>query len=289
MHYSELNYNSSKEIRALLEAAGIRLQKRFGQNFLIDPHVRSAICRLAAPKPCTVWEVGPGIGSLTHLFVEQGCQLRVFEIDHGIISMLKELFQGSGLQIEAGDCVQTLPIAWQQNPAPDVLVGNLPYNAAGAIIMAMLEKAFIPSRFIVMVQRESAQRMTALPGSKDYSAYSVACQARVKVRSVFDVLPGSFFPVPEVTSTVVEMTPLSDGGEGELPAFFSSLVRRAFQSRRKTFANNFRKVMLDGGISGEMVMDACREAGIPPDIRAEKVSVEQFISLAKLIARQEHP
>ncbi|AFG38242.1 16S rRNA (adenine(1518)-N(6)/adenine(1519)-N(6))-dimethyltransferase RsmA [Spirochaeta africana] len=285
MHYSELNYNSSQAIRGFLEARGIRLQKRFGQNFLVDPHKRAAICRLIpAEAGQPIWEIGPGIGALTHELLQRGDQLTLFEIDYGLIAILQELFADDPVAVVAGDCVTTLPEVWQASARPAAVVGNLPYNAASAILMAMLEGGMLPPRLITMVQRESALRMTARPGSKDYSAYSVACQARSRVSLCFDVPPEAFFPRPEVVSTVVQLVPLD--AEPDLPPWFSPLVRRAFSSRRKTLRNNMKNGELYPGITGEMVLEAALGLGIAPETRAERIGVDEFIQLSRAVARQ---
>lgn len=286
MHYSELNYNSSRDIRSFLEQNSIRLQKRFGQNFLVDPHVRQAIvdqCLSRGGK--TFWEIGPGIGSLTQELIRHADRVTVFEIDYGIIKLLEGLFAGENLEVVSGDCVETLPMYIAEHSVPDVIVGNLPYNAAGAILMSILEGGYLPDTLITMVQRESALRMAAAPGSKDYSAYSVACQARSEIRICFDVAPDSFFPRPEVVSSVVKLSPLRINHD--LPPWFSSLVRSAFSSRRKTLRNNMKGIQLYPGVSGEMVLDACSDLGIEPGIRAEKISVEEFIALAGSLSPQE--
>lgn len=282
MHYTELNYNSSQQVRAFLESRGIRLQKRFGQNFLVDPHKRAAICNLVpSAGDAPLWEIGPGIGALTHELLQRNSSLTLFEIDHGLIKILHELFEAEAIEIIQGDCVDTLPTAWEERRKPAAIIGNLPYNSAGAIIMALLEKDMLPSCLITMVQRESAQRMTAVPGTKDYSAYSVACQARSRIRQCFEVPPEAFFPRPEIVSTVVRITPQPD--HPSLPPWFSSIVRRAFSSRRKTLRNNMKGIELYPGITGEMVIDAGADLGIAPETRAERIEVEQFIELARAV------
>lgn len=285
MHYTDVNYNSPRSVRGLLEAHGIRLQKRFGQNFLVDPNIRASICRLVPVQSGDmVWEIGPGIGALTHELIHHGCQVTAFEIDHGLIAILKELFYGEQLSVVTGDCVRTLPAYCQSSSQPQAIVGNLPYNAASAIIMALLEGDQLPAHLLTMVQREAANRMAADPSNKEYAAYSVACQARADIRIRFDVPPEAFFPRPEVVSTVVEVIPRQL--ESPLPPWFSPLVRRSFQSRRKTLRNNLKGQPVYPGITGEMILDACLSQGIPPEIRAERIEVEQFIQLARAVSPQ---
>ncbi len=299
MLYHELNYNSSTAVRSFLEQRGMRLSKRFGQNFLVDPHIRHRICQtaladLSDKESPFIWEIGPGIGSLTQELLAAGSRLTVFEIDHGLIAVLREFFAEdlARMEIVTGDCVETLPAYASNHALPDVLVGNLPYNAASAILMTMLEKGLIPGRIIVMLQRESALRLTASPGTKEYSAFSVACQARCQVNQEFDIPPESFFPRPEVVSRLVSLRPLvanqsSLAAASDLPPFFSALVRRAFQSRRKTLRNNFRSCQVYPGLSGELVLDAFSDLGIAAELRAETVSVSQFIEVSRYLASRQ--
>lgn len=280
-----MTYDSPKQIAQLLRERGLSLKKRFGQNFLISPGARQKIVSLLAPNPNElVWEVGPGIGSMTHMLLPAVERLVTFEIDHGLVKILQESFAGEPrLLVVAGDYLKTWRGIVSSGGFPSAVIGNLPYNAAAPIVASFTEWEVPVSRAVVTVQREVARRMAAAPGTKDYSSFSVVCQSVFDVQLHGDIAPPSFYPVPEVTSTVVRLVPngvhrVSDRG------LFNEVVRRLFGSRRKTVRNNLLSFGGGGRFDSEDVERALRAAAIEPQSRGEELSVAQITMFVSALA-----
>ncbi len=270
-------YDSPAAIRTFLEAEGLAMSKRFGQNFLVDRNAREKLCAaLGAAEPCHIWEIGPGIGSITSLLLEKGHRVTAFEIDHGFARILRELFgDNPRFTLVEGDVLKT----WQGQFAaglPDIIFGNLPYNVALAIVGDLLEAGCVPSKMVFTVQKEAAQRIIASPGSKDYSSFSVLCASVCKGKILYDIGASAFWPRPRVTSSVIAMAPRPDPVAASDREGFSRFVRGAFASRRKTLRNNL--AALDAGLAAGLGA-ALAERGISEDIRAEALSPEQLSSL----------
>ena len=278
-----MNDDSPPAIRAVLDELGIRPRKRWGQNYLINRGVREKLVVLLDVGPgMTVWEIGPGLGAMTWLLVEalDGAELTVFEIDRKVIGYLERRFAGRPLRIVSGDAVRT----WHEEAAgaglPDRLLGNLPYSCASAIIGSFVEADIFPARAVFTVQKELAERLVSEPGRKTYSAFSIICRQSLAIESHGDVRPGSFYPAPEVTSTIVSVRRRTTGPTAVDPALFRSLVRRLFASRRKTLRNN----ILAGESDLEPLLAACAECGIDTTRRPEEIDVETYVRLANRVA-----
>ena len=237
------------------------MSKRLGQNFLVHRPSRQRILDLVqAPVSAKTWEIGPGIGSMTALALDAGLALTAFEIDYGFARLLKRLFGERPLfALVEGDFIDTwkgeLEASRPLGRPPERIFGNLPYNAASSIVASIIEGGLRPARMVFTVQREGALRMTARPGTKDYSAFSVLCSSAFATKIAFDLGAGCFWPAPRVQSSVVLMVPRTDPLEDGDRAGFSAFVRSAFSSRRKTLRNNLR---------------AC-EAEILPEVLAESL------------------
>lgn len=273
-----LNYDSPAALQAFLDSQGYNALKRWGQNFLINPGARKQILAALDLTPGEpVWEVGPGLGALTHHLVSAGHPLTVFEIDPGYVQFLKDEFGSApaGFTVVDGDVIKT----WsRQNQRPKKCVGNLPYNAASAIVADFVEGGYFPEIFVVTVQLEMAQRMTATPGNKNYSSFSVLCQSAFELTDVVTLKPGSFYPAPEVNSRVVKLK-----AHHRYPDLdhrrFSIFVRECFSSRRKTLRNNLSGVASALHLSDESVLLAFGEAGVDLKLRAEVISVQKFTEI----------
>ena len=272
-----MNYNSPKSIQDILSLHGFAPQKKFGQNFLISKEVREHILSVIDIDPgLNIWEIGPGLGSMTALMLEKltAGKLSVFEIDKGFIEILKKLFENR-IEIIEGDFIKT----WKKYKAasaalPDRIFGNLPYNSASAIIAALIEENSVPEKMIFTVQKEAAQRIAAKPGTKDYSSFSVLCQIACDIKIETEIKGGAFFPVPDVTSSLISMTPHNRYDVIKERKAFSQFLRTLFKARRKTILNNLKSID-----SVETIMDMLREENILPGIRAEKLDVPQIVSL----------
>ena len=308
-----LSYDSPTSIKAFLEAEGLAMSKRFGQNFLIDKNARERLHSvLETAKPSHVWEIGPGIGSITSILLEHGHRVTAFEIDHGFARVLRDIFgknpdfrlvegdflktwkaelsaagaaPASGVAVSAGTApASTAAIsagtsAAANAPAPDFIFGNLPYNAALAIIADLLEEGLLPPRMIFTVQKEAARRIAASPGTKDYSAFSVLCASVCRTKILYDIGASSFWPQPRVTSSVVALVPRPDPVAARDRKGFSRFARTAFASRRKTLRNNLASPGLHPAGNPAILDEILASMSISSDIRAEALTAEQLASI----------
>ncbi len=279
-------YDSPKEILRLLENNGLAMNKRFGQNFLLSEGSRSQIIDAMGLNEETVcWEVGPGIGAITHDIIPKVSSLTVFEIDKGFIVLLKEFFdEDEGFSIIEGDVLKNWPNYWKAHATPDVVCGNLPYNIGAQTIASFIEKECLVPKMVFTLQKEVVQRMCAPSGSKQYSAFSVVCTLDYQVEHLFDIQPGAFFPVPDVTSAVVRMirreTPLLPTNERES---FLKMVHTMFSSRRKTILNNLASF---SDLSKKDISELLVSGGYDPGIRAERLPIEDMLGIFALLKKK---
>jgi len=279
----KIAYDSPTAIRTFLEEEGLAMSKRFGQNFLVDRHAREKLyATLPAEGGGEIWEIGPGIGAMTSLFLEQGRRLKAFEIDHGFVRILNKVFgDDPRFSLVEGDFLKTWK-AFAAASRPEAIFGNLPYNAALAIIADLLEYSWVPPRIIFTVQKEAAQRIVASPGTKDYSAFSVLCSSVCTARILYDIGASSFWPRPRVTSSVIILAPRPVPVAGDDRLGFSRFVRAGFSSRRKTLRNNLAAVdkrypsLLAGVLDG---------MGVSSEVRAEALTPEQLAAVYSSLKR----
>lgn len=264
-----IDYSSVAQVKEVLGIFHLSMQKKFGQNFLISDRFRQMIfSELEIEAVRSAWEIGPGLGSLTALFPENK-ELTLFEIDYGFIRFLKTEFPNR--RIVPGDFVKTFYGFFKTDGMPDLIYGNLPYCSAAAMIGGLIEKAVLPPRMVFMVQKEAARRMKALPGSKDYSSFSLLCAFDYDVRIVFDVPSDCFYPRPEVVSSVVVMTRHSRNRHLNRRLYLL-LAGEIFKSRRKTLRNNL--ATLKNRFSTECIEAAFGACGIRMSDRGEEISPE---------------
>lgn len=282
-----VNYDSPRDIERTIRQLGIRLKKRWGQNFLINRGVREKLVSILDPRPGElVWEIGAGLGSMTDLLVNRCSMIFLFEIDWKIIGFLKGRFGAySNLQIVPGDVVRKWKDVLQMHGRPDRIIGNLPYNSAAAIVASFCEDNLLPRTTVFTVQRELARRMTGPPGSKNYSAFSVLCRSTYDIKLHGDINPGSFHPRPSVVSTIVELRPRLSGPTPMDRKLFSALVRASFASRRKTLRNNLVAGPYLAEYNRQHILRAAGEEGIDLSKRGEVFSPEDFIRLSNRISR----
>jgi len=274
------NYNSAAALRAFLDQNGLGMRKKFGQNFLINPGVRQALVRaLDAQAGEGVWEIGPGLGAMTSLLLEQGLCVRAFEIDPGFALSLREMFADSaGFTLVGGDVLKT----WPDEPAAPYLLGNLPYNIASALLCDFIEQGRFFNRIVVTVQREVARRMAAVPGSADYSSFSVLCASAYRVKPLMVIKGASFYPKPNVDSQAVLLELREDAARAR-PACLYPLVRRLFSSRRKTIKNNLTTFFASRENPAVVAAQALEKSALDGSRRAESLSLEDFEALAQAI------
>lgn len=276
-----LRHNSPGSLKLFLGEQSLALSKRFGQNFLLNPGIWEAIVDLAEIRDHDrVWEIGPGLGALTHLLLTKTKTLYVFEIDRGLSRALTEIFAGwNNFNLITGDFLKTWKNAAQENGSPDRIIGNLPYNAASQILADLLEAGVHRIPMVFTVQKELAQRMLAEPGTKDYSSFTVLCRTYVTVKRCFDIQPGSFYPRPEVVSTVIKLSPGRDRDISDT-SFYHGFVRALFASRRKILINNLCAAYALDAKRKEWTIKGLKGLGVDPNARGETLAVEQIVKCA---------
>ena len=290
------DYDSPQALKALLAAEGLAMTKRFGQNFLVDRNSRERVLEeLKAEPGMRVWEIGPGIGAMTDLALDAGLVVTAFEIDHGFSRLLGRVFGGNAsFKLVEGDFIDTWKAEFEASGLPDRIFGNLPYSAANAIVASLIEGNLIPPRMIFTVQKEAGLRMIAVPGTKDYSSFSVLCTSACKMKLAFDLGARSFWPVPRVTSAVVRMLPRRDPVAADDRAGFSAFVRAGFASRRKTLRNTMRAAAAslgpslgrgDGSSLDEALPEVLAALGIRADVRAEALRPEELAAVYYALKR----
>lgn len=263
------------------------MSKKFGQNFLISPEGRKRLVDLMELESgMKVWEIGPGLGAITHMLIQRKVNLTSFEIDHGFASLLEEVAfnDEDDFTLVEGDALKTL-FKKRLLPLPDRIVGNLPYNVGSVMIGKLIENFYLPPLMVFTLQREVVDRMTSKPGEDDYSSFSVLTQIDYENKLSLKLPKGCFWPQPNVESAVVVMkkreTPLVSE---ELRPIFIPLVRDLFQQRRKTVRNNLNSSEY-GNMGKEKVEELIRNAGLNGSERAEVLKWEDLVKLAESAKR----
>ncbi len=275
-------------VKELMEKHGIKFQKKFGQNFLVNPEVPYRIAEScgAGENDC-VLEIGPGIGTLTQELCEIAKKVVAVEIDSGLIPVLAEtLAEYDNVEVINSDIMKTdiKKLFEEKFGKDDVYVcANLPYYITTPILMLLLENRLPFKKMTFMVQKEVADRLCATPMDNDYGAVTAAVNYYGEVRKLFNVSAGNFMPSPKVDSAVIQISlyetpPVKADDEKQ----FFSLIRAAFEQRRKTLVN-----ALNGkaGISKEQIAQAITNVGLDVNIRGERLGIEEFARLSDEITR----
>jgi 16S rRNA (adenine1518-N6/adenine1519-N6)-dimethyltransferase len=266
----------------VLREAGLRPKRSFGQNFLVADSVARAIAEACVPEGevgrARVVEIGAGTGALTQWLAPRAAALVAIERDRELVPILERAIAGPHVRVLEADAA-SLDLADLLGPSasgsPRVLCGNLPYAITGPLLRRAVENAESLERVVFMVQDEVAHRLTAGPGDRARGALSVFVQAAFGVKRLLRAPPGAFHPPPEVTSAVVELTPLRPPRAQETNAF-RAVVRAAFQSRRKTLRNAWRGLWNDL----PSLEVAATYAQIDLGARGETLDVEAFARMA---------
>jgi 16S rRNA (adenine1518-N6/adenine1519-N6)-dimethyltransferase len=272
-----------EEVRAALREGDFKPRKRLGQNFLIHERVIDAILRLLdLSETDEVVEIGPGLGFLTRRLAERARRVWAVEVDPFLFNQLScgPLGSHPALHLVRGDILK-LELAGVLPPRKVKLVGNLPYSISTPVLFRLLDQREHFSLFVLMVQKEVADRIAARPGTKSFGTLSVLSQLHGRITEKVAVSPEAFFPRPKVRSTILKIElfsqPLVSGAE--LP-WLRALVRAAFGQRRKTLANALTGWLKVGRADIEELLRGQR---IDPQQRAETLSPETFISLARAL------
>ena len=272
---------------AVLNKYGFTFQKKFGQNFLIDPHVLDKIIRAAEiTEDDFVLEIGPGMGTMTQYLAYAAREVYAVEIDKSLIPILEDtLSDYDNVTVINEDIlkVDIAKLAEEKNGGrPIKVVANLPYYITTPIIMGLFESHVPVESITVMVQKEVADRMQVGPGTKDYGALSLAVQYYAKPYIVANVPPNCFMPRPKVGSAVIRLTRHQNPPvQAQDEKLMFRIIRASFNQRRKTLANGLKNSQ-ELQFTKEQVEQAITECGLPLNIRGEALTLEQFAALADI-------
>lgn len=275
------NYTNTAEI---LRKYQFRMQKKYGQNFLIDANILTKIVEAAQiTKEDTVLEIGPGIGTMTQYLAEAADRVIAVEIDRDLIPILEEtLAPYDNVSLSCADIlkVDLTKLVNENGGGPLKVVANLPYYITTPIIMALFESHIPLTSITVMVQSEVADRMQTGPGSKDYGALSLAVQYYAKPEIVARVPASCFTPRPNVDSTVVRLVKHEKPPvKAEDEDWLFGIIRASFNQRRKTLANGLANA--GGlGVSREQVEFVLEGMGLSKTVRGETFTLERFAELS---------
>ena len=280
--------NPQKTIE-VLQKYNFSFQKKFGQNFLIDPHVLDKIIAAAEiTKDDFVLEIGPGIGTLTQYLAEAAREVVAVEIDSTLIPILEDTLSAyDNVSVINEDVlkVDLRKLAEERNGGkPIKVVANLPYYITTPIIMSLFESHVPLKSLTVMVQKEVALRMQAGPSTKDYGALSLAVQYYASPYLAANVPPNCFMPRPNVGSAVIRLTRFEETPvQVKDEKLLFRLIRASFNQRRKTLQNGLvNSQELD--FTKEQVAAAIATLGVSPSVRGEALTLEQFAALANALS-----
>ncbi|GIW93731.1 MAG: ribosomal RNA small subunit methyltransferase A [Pirellulaceae bacterium] len=288
-------------LRQRFEEVGLRPDTRQGQNFLIDLNLLDVLVRAAELTPQdVVLEVGTGTGSLTARLAAQAGWVVTVEIDRNLCQLAREhLGPAANVTFLQQDALKSKHVI-----APELLehvqdrmsgipgarfklVANLPYHIATPLITNLLETPLVPERFVVTIQREVADRLTARPSSKDYGSLSVWVQSQCTVRVLRELPPDVFWPRPKVSSSIVQIIPQAELRQAIAdPGYFHKFVRTVFLHRRKLLRGTLAQMYDD--LSKEQVQQILESQGLAADVRAEQLTWQQLLELSEKF-RAVHP
>lgn len=281
-----MNLTNINDIKSLLGRHGFHFSKSMGQNFLIESWVPHDIAEAAGlDENCGVMEIGPGIGPLTQQLALRANKVAAIELDRDLLPILGETMASyPNVEIVPGDAMKLdfNKLASEKFPGLRVKVcANLPYNITTPIITKMLESGCFET-ITVMIQREVAKRICAAPGDSDCGAFSLFCQYHAECELLFEVPPECFIPAPKVTSAVIRLTPRSAPPVDADPKALFSVIKAAYAQRRKILLNGLSAVY-GSKFSKEELRQAILDCGLPETVRGERLSLQEFAQLSKIL------
>ena len=274
---------------AVLQKYHFNFQKKFGQNFLIDPHVLEKIVEAAGvTKEDFVLEIGPGIGTMTQYLCENAREVTAVEIDQNLIPILADTLSAYDNVTVINEDILKLDIvklAEEKNAGkPIKVVANLPYYITTPIIMGLFESHVPIDSITIMVQKEVADRMQVGPGTKDYGALSLAVQYYAKPQIILNVPASCFMPRPNVDSAVIQLTRYEKPPvEVKDEHLMFRLIRASFNQRRKTMTNSVGNSP-ELSVSKEQMAAALEKCGLSATVRGEALTLAQFAELANVLS-----
>ncbi len=263
-----------------------RPKPKLGQNFLVSPTApRAIVDALGDLSQATVLEIGPGTGVLTNLLAPRAKQFIAVELDHALASSLERTWKShSSVEIISQD-ILTVDLTRLANEydARLLVIGNMPYYISSPILMHLFAHSALIDRAVLMAQREVADRVAALPGTRDYGLLSATAQMYARVQKLFNLPPEAFNPPPEVHSAVIRLTMQPRFEElGVDRVGFIRFLRQVFAQKRKTLGNNLRA----SEYAPDTVEKAFRESGVDPQVRAEALPLDAMARLFRVIVSQ---
>ena len=273
--------------RAILDRHGFTFKKSFGQNFLTDTNILQKIVDTAEiDKKVNVIEIGPGIGALTEFLAESAAEVMAFEIDDRLVPILADTLRDfDNVTVVNQDILKVdlaQYIAEFKNPdLPIKVVANLPYYITTPILMHLIESGIPFSEFVVMMQREVADRISAQPNTKSYGSLSIAVQYYMTAKVAFIVPRTVFVPAPNVDSAILKMVRREQPAvEVQDEKFFFKVSKASFVHRRKTLWNNLTSHFGKSEETKSKLTAALERADLSPSVRGEALSLEEFARLA---------
>ena len=273
--------------KAVLERHGFTFKKSFGQNFLTDTNILQKIVDTAEiDKNVNVIEIGPGIGALTEFLTENAAEVMAFEIDERLVPILEDTLRDhDNVKVINEDVLkadlQTRVKEFENPNLPIKVVANLPYYITTPILMHLIESKIPFAEFVVMMQKEVADRISAEPNTKAYGSLSIAVQYYMTAKVAFVVPRTVFVPAPNVDSAILKMTrrkqPLVEVKDED---FFFRVSKASFVHRRKTLWNNLTSHFGKSEEVKNKLEQALENAAIKPSIRGEALSISDFARLS---------
>ena len=272
-------------INSILKENDIKIKKKFGQNFLVDNNILNGIVNASElNKNIGVIEIGPGLGSLTEHLVNNAGFVLCYEIDSELISYLEDNlknynnFKILNQDILEADINRDIE-EYFKNYDKIYVVANLPYYITTPIILGLLEKTDKISKYVMMMQKEVADRICGNPKTKDYNALSIAIKYRAEAKKAFNVSRECFIPAPNVDSSVIVLNVYENKKYNVLDEeFFFKFIRLCFSQRRKTLINN-----LQNYYDKEFVVEMLNHFGIKLTVRSEELDITDFINFSDYI------
>ncbi len=279
--------------RAILERHGFTFKKSFGQNFLTDTNILQKIVDTAEiDDQVNVIEIGPGIGALTEFLAEQAAEVMAFEIDDRLVPILADTLRDFDNVTVVNEDILKVDLASHiqnfKNPdLPIKVVANLPYYITTPILMHLIESGIPFAEFVVMMQKEVADRIAAKPNTKAYGSLSIAVQYYMEAKLAFIVPRTVFVPAPNVDSAILKMTCLPEPAVTvEDERFFFSVAKAIFVQRRKTLWNNLLGRFGKSPETKRQLEMALEAADIAPNVRGESLDLAAIARLADSLKAQ---
>ena len=259
-----------RELRDLLRSHGVSPRKALGQHFLSDPNIVRRIVRLSGvDESSNVLEIGAGTGTLTRGLADTGARVVAYEVDRHLEPILKDTVGDlANVEVRIEDAADLRP---DELEGEWTLVANLPYHVGTPLLLDLLRQAPAVRRYVVMVQREVADRLTAEPGNKQYGLPTLVVDLHANIELAFTVPPHVFFPPPQVASAVIALERKS-----EVPALAVEAIELAaagFSQRRKMLRSSLKDALADP-------IATLEAAGIDPTLRAESLTAAQWLAMA---------